>query len=1021
MPAFPLAARVLTPALALCLLLAAGRGAARHDAPPPAAPDFRHDSFAHQQNAPGRVFDMAQTPDGYLWLVSGKGLTRFDGATFETITPDRGSRFAGKPPMRLMVGRQGEVWIGYGDHGGVAVYRHGRFVDAHMPDPPPQVTGMVAGADGAIWVQWGGISGRLWRLKAGHWALMDQAAGLPAGYLFPMLRAHDGTLWLPVMTPAQDRAGLASLAPGGGRFVWHGGDYDYPALGQDAQGRLWVADRRATRMVADGGGRKVSYRAPAGLQLPALAFDGHGGLWETTRTRGLIYLPGAGLAGGGGAVAMQVFRAGGGLESDRVNAVLADRQGAIWVGGEDGLERLKPSPIVPARGIATSPLDGIRFARTGDGVVHIANSGRLYDIAPGRPARLRLRMDTGTMPCASLDDRLWMANGAGMVRLAGGRRAEHLTLPVQMAFGCLEDRAHTMWVVGEDRTVWHRQQGQWARLGRGDDQLNYGATLQIDRQGAVAFADQGNSVTLMAGGARGHWSLGPLGLGHLRGIDALDSGFLLAMDQGLARLRDGRLAVLSARDYPWLAGILTTMPGPDGKTWFYGTNGLGMAASRDLAAAFDRPGAPIPHRLFDSDDGLPRSAQHLGFQGAQGVVGPDGRLWLASGVGVVVLDGRSLPPAPAAPLVHLSGITYGGLSLRDPGDLVLPAGTTAFRLAFATPGAARPERVQLRFRLDGVDSRWSEPGSQRGTTYTNLGPGAYTFHVMASEDGAGWGRETLLHVTIPPTFPQSWPFKLLCAALAAGALWLAYHLRMRAVAAAMRLRMDERHAERERIARELHDTLLQSIHGLILHVDVAMHALPPQEPARQMLDHALDAAQNAMQEVREKVQALRLPDGAGGLEAELERIAATLLDGHVAWRVESHGRPRRLTPAAAQELGEITREAVFNSLRHAGAGQVSVTLTWRGEAVVLGIADDGVGAPAPVLAAGHREGHYGWVGMRERVAGLKGQIDMANGARGGLVVTVTLPARTAYAARATPWAVLRRWLAGRRRGVEQIA
>jgi len=879
------------------------------------------------------------------------------------------------------------------------------LVDAGLSDPPPQIVYLTQGLDDAIWAQWGGIDKRLWRFAAGRWALMDKALGLPPGYGLQMRRRRDGSLWLPVMSPEQDGAGLAELRPGAARFLWHPGRFDYPALAEDRQGRLWVSDRKAIRPVdKDGKALSPSWPAMAGTGLPTLTFDSHGGLWTTTRTKGLLHI----AATADPASRAERLDAQGGLSSDQTHITLEDRHGTIWIATEEGLDRFSLPAVALVPAIRTSPIDGIALSRTGDGAAHIINHGDLYDMPPHAPPRLRLHLSRETTLCEAGDGALWLADSNAMFRLEGRSKRDIARLPVHMPFDCLRDRQGRSWVLGEDHKVWWQDRAGWHPAGQGQNLLLPGAGLRGDTQGVVAFADGLDAVTLVTGSAFRRIALAPLKLGRLRGIDTDGDAFVLTMEMGLVRLRGGQIAVLRVKDQPWLQGLRTMERGSHGESWFYGPGRLVMVQPGDLAAGFDHPQRPVPHRLLGATDGIPGAMQHPGFIGPQAVAGGDGRLWLATVSGVAMLDPQALPAPDAAPAVQVSALEAGGATFRDPEGPVLPPGSSTIRLAYVSPGDAAPETLRFRFRLDGVEEGWVQAENRRATTYTNLAPGEYRFHVQAARGDTGWGPESVLRFSIRPSFVQDWPFKLLCAVCVLLVLWLAYHARMRAVAAHVRLRLEERHDERERIARELHDTLLQSIQGLILHVEAATQDLPPREKARAALEHALDNAQDAVVDLREKVETLREPETSGDLQSRLQEIAREVLRDALPFRMEVVGTPCGLSPLATHELSRIAREVMFNALRHAQASQMLVAIGYRWDRLELCFADDGVGADASVLEAGYREGHFGLLGLHERVLKMQGRITISNGAEVGLRTAITLPARTAYA---EPQGLLRRLLA----------
>jgi len=323
-----------------------------------------------------------------------------------------------------------------------------------------------------------------------------------------------------------------------------------------------------------------------------------------------------------------------------------------------------------------------------------------------------------------------------------------------------------------------------------------------------------------------------------------------------------------------------------------------------------------------------------------------------------------------------------------------------------------PSRVRFRYQLEGVDDGWVDPGTRREAFYTGLKPGRYRFRLMAANDDGVWNRRgATLAFEIPPTFVQSWPFYLLCAALALALLWLGYSLRLRAVANRIRARMNERLDERERIARELHDTLLQSVQGLIMRFSNIAQDMNAIQPAhRDMLD-ALDSADAVAVEGRDRVHELRRWSGARSLSDVIARTAERLLlPDKIEMRVGVEGRQREIYPAIADELLRITDEALFNVSRHAQARNVSIAILFGTKALTLRILDDGVGIPPGIIAQGGVTGHFGLIGMRERAARIGGQLAITPGSARGTQVEVTVGADIAYADRSRPF-----WLVWRRR------
>ena len=311
-----------------------------------------------------------------------------------------------------------------------------------------------------------------------------------------------------------------------------------------------------------------------------------------------------------------------------------------------------------------------------------------------------------------------------------------------------------------------------------------------------------------------------------------------------------------------------------------------------------------------------------------------------------------------------------------------------------------PERVRFEYRLDGVDNTWLDAGTRRATSYTNIDPGDYVFRVRAvNEDGVPGEAVATLPLRVLPTLVQTSWFRLACAGALALLGVLLYRYRMRYVTRRLTERLQVKTAERERIARTLHDTFLQTVQGLVLRVDAVAATLPPDAGARRQLEDVLDDASLAIGEGRDQLQELRAGD-AHVLEDVLADAIARLRQAHGELAVDVHvdGERRSLLAPVADEIAEIAREALRNAFAHAHAARIRVTLVYARRTLSLCVADDGRGLPEPVRRDGTRSGHWGLVGMRERAERIGARLDIASGPRQGTTVTLTVPGAHAYGA-----------------------
>jgi signal transduction histidine kinase len=330
----------------------------------------------------------------------------------------------------------------------------------------------------------------------------------------------------------------------------------------------------------------------------------------------------------------------------------------------------------------------------------------------------------------------------------------------------------------------------------------------------------------------------------------------------------------------------------------------------------------------------------------------------------------------------------------------LPVHTTDVQIEYAGNSLAVPERVQFRYKLEGLDRDWHDAGTRREAHYANLGPGRYSFHVIASNNDGVWNDTgASLDFAIAPAFYQTRWFYALCAVGCLGLLLVLYQVRMRQVAAQVRSRLEARLVERERIARELHDTLLQGMQGLIWRFQAATDRIPPAEAARQLMEQSLDRADQLLAEGRDKVKELRptlgdAADLAKALAAEGEQFAG---ETSIEFRVAVQGDVRDLHPIVSEEGFLIGREALSNAFRHARARRIEVEIDYERAALHVRIRDDGEGIGGAVLDAGGRPGHFGLIGMRERAKKLGAQLDIWSRPGAGTEIDLRVPARVAYA------------------------
>src|SRR5262249_18862406 len=388
-----------------------------------------------------------------------------------------------------------------------------------------------------------------------------------------------------------------------------------------------------------------------------------------------------------------------------------------------------------------------------------------------------------------------------------------------------------------------------------------------------------------------------------------------ATEGGLSRIKDGRIATLDARGGLPCDHVHWMIEGADNASWLYTACGLMRVARTELdawVAAVDAGKAPrrIVGTVLDSSDGV-RNVSVLGAFSPQVTRSGDGKLWFLSSGGLTVVDPRHLHLNQQPPPVHVESVVADRKTYEASSGVRLPPLVRDLEIQYTATSLVAPAKMQFKYKLEGRDKDLNDAGNRRQAFYTDLDPGNYRFRVIASNNSGVWNEQgATLEFSVAPAYWQTWWFRALCAAAFAALLWALYRWRVRQMAREFSLTLDARVAERTRIARELHDTLLQGFHGVLLKFQTVFELLPASE-AKRMLESTIDQAAAAITEGRDAVQGLRTSaternDLAESIRSFADELAAEG-GGKVAVRMEVLGAPRALHPIVRDEIFRIAR------------------------------------------------------------------------------------------------------------------
>ncbi len=980
------------------------------------------------------VHAVVQTKDGFLWMGTEGGLVRFDGQEFRTFDSGNTHELPSDSIDGLAVDAEGTLWISCS--GGLVHRKDGRFRLMTTADGLPS---------NAV---------RFVRARRGGGILVQTADGIalggPEGFHSPGLGGDaspeliaerpDGGLWI---GSGGKLSQIDADATGGAVIAATFDVGEMQAIAAGANGELWIGGRSGLAAFRGGHRVPVGGRDGAALNVSTLLAMPNGDLWVGTDSGLFEYTRGV----------IKRVSDKSGVTAGRVLRLFADREGAVWAAFDLGVARV----IRNDPGVLQAPIDvagvlSIFEDREGDmwfgsdvgGVTSLreqafstwttqdglsddfvravfqdhagtvwlgTNRGGLDRIAAGKVSALRAGSgglsSNVVLSLAESGGDLWIGTPDGLSRLHNGDLKLFTTadgLPDDFVRSLYTDTDGSLWIGTRNGLSHYTGDGahgvftSYSKMdGLGSDLI--GSILRT-RDGALWVGTLNGLSRFDGKGFRNFTTRDGLGGDAITALAEDHEGalWIAAHAAGLTRLRGGVFTAIASAKIGLPEEIYSVLESTDGQSglWLGSPKGVYRVSLDGLNAYADKGSTSVPVQVYGVADGMKISECSSGGHPAAWRMN-DGSLWFATLKGAASISPDSGYENRVAPLTAIEQVSIDDRPVEDASGaaLVVPPGRERITIHYAGLSFQAPQKVRFRYMLEGFDRGWVDAGTRRTAFYTNVPAGTYRFVVYASNNDGVWSLVPgELRFTVRPHFYQTIWFYCLAVLLGLGIAYVIYRSRVRLVEVQYQAVL----AERNRIAREIHDTLAQGYVGISVQLEVASRLLQgashegARDAAVQQLESTKELVRSSLAEARSSIWNLRSP----GADSDTlpARLAATVrsrqqgVAGGPALRFEVHGSFRPLERRVEDEILRIGQEAVSNAVRHASAGTIVVVLSYDTSWLKLTVTDDGRGFE-PVANGNGLSGHYGLQGMRERAANIGARLRVDSRPGSGTTVDVT--------------------------------
>jgi signal transduction histidine kinase/ligand-binding sensor domain-containing protein len=965
-----------------------------------------HTSWTGRDGAPQGIIALAQTPDGILWIGGMSGLFTFDGVNFAPFNPNPGSPSLPISPIRfLFVSKSGELWVS--PFHGAAIRIHGGEAQlyGHVDGGHLDVIGQVQqDASGTLW----SVLNEKHLVRLGSDGVWHEVANPTknAGHVSKLYIDSSNTQWVVednlLYTRPQGETefiattvnvhGPAKIVEGPDHSLWVMGEGPTPAGAVNLQHIDWVGRRLFAPQVYG--------------QINTILVAPDDSLW-VNKNEELQRFGARAISrdySGRRRNDSDFYPLKNGPTEYGLQALLSDADGNIWIGGMGGLDRFEHANLVPA--LPEAKVGAWHSCVDSQGEVWIVNTDdQLFVIKNKHASLIHSWKGSSNLFCGQ-EKRVYVFDQSG-ISIVRGRRIRHL--PLLPGFTGYGDHYLFLGVVEQSggdiiaavggaagHGLWKYSAGKWTRF-LPNLELPEVRSMFEDAEGSLYLAFT-NNQTIVGRIKNGSLESLPAAIKPF-GFARTSYGLFAYGGSGIAIDKGGSFQTLSFLN-PERSKLITGMVDSDnGDLWINGARGIVRIPAIEVRSAITDPGHAVSSLELREGDFVGPDMPQLFRNSAHS--DPRGRLWFSTLNGVVSVAPDRLAMPQHLPLPSIRSILADGHEID--GSAALPPDTHTLDVKYFGLDLTDPRRVVYRYRLEGPDasdSSWQDVGLRTEAAYSHLPAGSYKFQVMASNGNDIWTQpvSSATFRILPHFYERTWVQGLF---VLAGVLlaWTAISLRLRYVSAAIRMRAEERADERVRIARELHDTLLQGVQGLLLNFHVAAEKVPADHMSKKALERALTTADRIIVEGRNRVSRLRADNlNDAELKSLIEGVAANFNSVRsIDLAVERRGGSDILHSHVVDEIFCIAREALTNAFRHSEASRMVIELDYQKREFRMSCRDNGRGFDTVALGANLTNGHWGLRGMAERAERIGANFACTSNADQGTEIQVRVPARLAYA------------------------